>query len=374
LKKLSFPLMVCLVLHVSLFGQVTNNVEPLKDKGFERKSNFNVEELKVRWKKAALENCPGVPCALLPNPPTNIIASPGNTSASITFVAPIITGASPIKLYTVTSSPGSITATGVSSPIIVTGLSNGTPYTFTVVATNEIGNSASSIVSTTVTPFFICSTSTITDIDNNTYNTVLIGNQCWTKQNLKVTKYNDGTPVTLDATQTSPGDGTSLTWKNRTAGAYTIYDNETSTGANAMTYGFLYNAYAAKGVDVSGSTTYKNLCPEGWHVPLIEEWKLLETFLGTFISSSFSGNALKSNESLWNINTGTDDFFFSARPAGTRNASGIFQDIREGAIFWSVKWFPTSAERLQLKGARGSVSIGGTDTKSLGASVRCLKD
>ncbi|MFN9680098.1 MAG: hypothetical protein ACK56V_00630, partial [Bacteroidota bacterium] len=88
-----------------------------------------------------------------------------------------------------------------------------------------------------VTPAFACGTSTITDVDGNVYNTVSIGTQCWTKQNLKVTKYNDGTVIPLNNTYTS---GTvSTVWQGLTTGAYTIYGNEASSGTNATNYGFL---------------------------------------------------------------------------------------------------------------------------------------
>jgi uncharacterized protein (TIGR02145 family) len=296
LKKLSFPLTVCLVLHVSLFGQVTNNVEPQKENGFDRKSNFNVEELKVRWKKAALENCPGVPC-------------------------------------------------------------------------------------------FTCGSSVISDIDGNTYNTVLIGNQCWTRENLKVTKYNDGTSVTLDATQTSPGDGTSPTWENRTAGAYTIYDNETSSGVNATNYGFLYNWYAAKGVVSTGSTAYKNLCPTGWHVPLDAEWTILikELDPSQLVNSSnvltmkgaqstSAGGKLKANSTLWRTNTGTNNYLFSGLPGGYRDYDGAFYYDSFFANFWSATESSISEawQRSLLHGA--SSILRNTDTKNYGLSVRCLKD
>ena len=73
-------------------------------------------------------------------------------SASVSFTAPASTGGSPITGYTVTSTPGNITATGTTSPIIVTGLTNGTAYTFTVHATNANGNGPESVASNSVTP------------------------------------------------------------------------------------------------------------------------------------------------------------------------------------------------------------------------------
>lgn len=74
-----------------------------------------------------------------------------STSVSVAFTPPTNTGGSPITSYTVTSSPGSITASGASSPITVTGLSSGTAYTFTVTATNAVGTSPASSASNSVT-------------------------------------------------------------------------------------------------------------------------------------------------------------------------------------------------------------------------------
>lgn len=65
----------------------------------------------------------------------------------------ISNGGSPITSYIVTSSPGGFTGTGNVSPIIVSGLTNGTAYTFTVVSVNSVGTSASSSPSNSVTPF-----------------------------------------------------------------------------------------------------------------------------------------------------------------------------------------------------------------------------
>ena len=73
-------------------------------------------------------------------------------SANVNFTPPVNVGGIPVDHYTVTSSPGGVTATGTSSPIRVGGLTNGTSYTFTVTATNSIGTSAASAASNSVTP------------------------------------------------------------------------------------------------------------------------------------------------------------------------------------------------------------------------------
>ncbi|MES2787677.1 MAG: sialate O-acetylesterase, partial [Pseudomonadota bacterium] len=87
-----------------------------------------------------------------PGAPTIGTATAGNASASIAFSAPASNGGSAITGYTLTSSPGGLTGTGASSPIVVAGLTNGTPYTFTATATNAIGTSAASAASNSVTP------------------------------------------------------------------------------------------------------------------------------------------------------------------------------------------------------------------------------
>jgi hypothetical protein len=87
-----------------------------------------------------------------PGAPTIGTATGGNATASVTFTAPASAGGSPITSYTVTSSPGSVTASGASSPITVTGLTNGTAYTFTVTATNAQGTGPASAASNSVTP------------------------------------------------------------------------------------------------------------------------------------------------------------------------------------------------------------------------------
>jgi hypothetical protein len=90
--------------------------------------------------------------AVPPGAPTIGTAAAGNGQATVTFTAPDNDGGSAITGYTVTSSPGNISAAGAASPITVTGLTNGTAYTFTVTATNEVGTGAASAASNSVTP------------------------------------------------------------------------------------------------------------------------------------------------------------------------------------------------------------------------------
>jgi len=90
--------------------------------------------------------------AVAPSAPTIGIATAGDAQASVAFTAPASNGGSAITAYTVASNPGGLTVTGASSPITVSGLTNGTAYTFTVTATNSVGTGAASAASNSVTP------------------------------------------------------------------------------------------------------------------------------------------------------------------------------------------------------------------------------
>lgn len=90
--------------------------------------------------------------AIVPGAPTIGTATAGNAQASVSFTAPASSGGSSITQYTATSSPGGFTGTGASTPITVTGLTNGTAYTFTVTATTSAGTGSASAPSNAVTP------------------------------------------------------------------------------------------------------------------------------------------------------------------------------------------------------------------------------
>lgn len=98
--------------------------------------------------------------AVAPGAPTVGTATAGDKQATVTFTAPANTGGAAVTGYTVTSSPGGLTATGAASPIVVTGLSNDTAYTFTVKATNSAGTSPASAASNSVTPIAALAVST----------------------------------------------------------------------------------------------------------------------------------------------------------------------------------------------------------------------
>ena len=98
--------------------------------------------------------------AVAPGAPTIGAVTAGYARASVAFSAPASTGGSAVTSYTVTSTVGSYTATGSSSPVIVTlpttsNPLNATAYYFTVTATNSAGTSARSSLSASVTPYTV---------------------------------------------------------------------------------------------------------------------------------------------------------------------------------------------------------------------------
>jgi uncharacterized protein (TIGR02145 family) len=190
---------------------------------------------------------------------------------------------------------------------------------------------------------------TMSDTVGNTYKTIQICNQSWMAENLKTTKYSDGTDIPLVKD--------SIAWADSSTAGYCWYNNEI---ANKNAYGALYNFYALE--------TGK-LCPEDWHVPTEEEWTVLFDCLG---GKSIAGSKLKEADyAHWQQpNMGaTNESGFTALPGGLRGSSGFF-DIHYGGVWWS-----SSVNRFYFYLNYDIDSIGTSNSgKRSGYSVRCLKD
>ncbi len=243
----------------------------------------------------------------------------------------------------------------------IAGLSPTTLYYVRAYATTSAGTAYGSPVSftTSAIPTFTCGISTVSDVDNNTYNTVQIGTQCWTQSNLKVSKYGNGDNI--------PTGLVNSAWQNTTSGAYAIYNNDP---VNDGLYGKLYNHYAV--------TDSRGLCPTGWHVPTDAEWTTLENHLG---GPSVSGGALKSTVMQptlggWNPpNTGaTNSSGFTALPGGLRFVNGGFDFMTLFGYWWSSSDLSGSnAWSRYLSTTNGDVGRN-SDGRAYGFSVRCCRD
>ncbi len=199
----------------------------------------------------------------------------------------------------------------------------------------------------------------ITDAENNTYKTVTIGTQTWMAENLKVTKYNDGTaiPNITDNTQ----------WSQLSTGAWSYYNNDV---ANNAKYGKLYNWYAVSKI----SNGNKNVCPTGWHVPTDAEWTVLTEYLS---GASVAGGKMKEvGTTSWNSpNTdATNTSLFTGLPGGSRYNNGYYYDVGGNGYWWSSTEDDIyDAWNRDLYGIDGDADRGSRG-KRAGLSVRCLRD
>jgi uncharacterized protein (TIGR02145 family) len=197
---------------------------------------------------------------------------------------------------------------------------------------------------------------TISDADNNTYNIIKISDQVWMTENLKTTKYNDGTNIPLVTDNTA--------WANLDAPGYCWYNNDSSS--YAQIYGALYNWLTVEA---------GKLCPTGWHVPTDAEWTTLTDYVG---GTSVAGGKLKETGiTHWKSpNTGaTNETGFTALPGGYRNYyEGAFNSIGNIGVWWSKSEYNTdSAWGRRMRYNYSDVSKAGYD-KAMGFSVRCVRD
>jgi uncharacterized protein (TIGR02145 family) len=194
------------------------------------------------------------------------------------------------------------------------------------------------------------------DIDGNIYHSAKIGTQVWMAENLRTTKYNDGTPI--------PNITDNNTWKALKSGAYADFENNP---ANSSIYGKLYNYYTV--VDA------RKLCPSGWHVPSYAEWTTLITYLG---GEMVAGAKLKeTGTSHWESpNDAADNSAgFTALPGGFRDDNGMFWDLEIYGNWWTSTENDTSNAYLRFIYCFGNyVSTLTSRSKTYGCSVRCLQN
>jgi uncharacterized protein (TIGR02145 family) len=143
----------------------------------------------------------------------------------------------------------------------------------------------------------------------------------------------------------------------RNTPAWCYYDNDTENGKK---YGKLYNWYAVN--DPRG------LAPEGYHIPNDNEWKAIENLLG-----KEPGKKLKSKNGWEHPGNGTDLIGFNALPGGYRDDYN-FIDITYSALFWCATEYNNFAWSRWLTSTAGLVYRANSFDKSVGASVRIIRD
>ena len=199
------------------------------------------------------------------------------------------------------------------------------------------------------------SLSTMTDSrDDHTYRIVTIGSQTWMAENLNY----------------------------KTDNSY-CYSNNAS---NCTKYGRLYTWAAAMdsagtwsvngkgcgyGKTCSPMFPVRGVCPTGWHLPTQTEWNTLFTAVG---GSSTAGTKLKSTTGWNSSGNGTDDYSFSALPAGDRDDDGYYYDEGNRAYFWSSTELSNNYAYYMDLSCNYDDAYLSYDYKGNGFSVRCVKD
>ena len=213
---------------------------------------------------------------------------------------------------------------------------------------------------------------TVVDIDGNVYQAVQIGNQVWMAENLRTTKYNNGTEI--------PHVTDNAEWGNLSTAAYCYYNN-TSNADIIKKYGALYNWHVVN---------TKKLAPSGWHVSDTTDWNILKFYLianGYNWDGTTSGNKIAKSlaaQTDWSSDTGqgvigndltkNNRSGFSALGGGFRSDTGGFLTQNRHGIWWC-------SEVQSASGAWYSRLYYNTDYlfelnchKNTGCSVRLVKD
>jgi len=240
----------------------------------------------------------------------------------------------------------------------------------------QVIDSLGLIVDTSITHLgFYCGSSTVTDFDGNTYNTVKIGQQCWMKENLRCTHYADGTAIPFNGSESNTDP---------------YYYDYSSSSIPLAQRGYLYNWPAAMHGAASSNTNPSNVqgvCPTGWHLPSDAEWTQLTDYVGSQSEYTCGGNsnnigkALASTEG-W-INSGNDCTVgnnpaannatgFSAVPAGGCHGPS-FYDAGLTAYFWSSSENYSGYACYRCLGYFYAYVARGNRNKYDGYSVRCLR-
>jgi uncharacterized protein (TIGR02145 family) len=263
------------------------------------------------------------------------------------------------------ASPSTVTGnTGTDISADISNLKAGTTYHFRVKAVNSLGEVYGSDKSYTTI---------FADVDDNVYTAVTIGTQVWMKENLKTTKYNDGTSITLVTDDTE--------WYELTTPSYCWYNNDQSQFG--ITYGALYNWY---------TINTGKLCPAGWHVPTDAEWTIMENYL---ISNGFNydgtteGNKYAKSLAatiLWTSSdqtgaVGNTDYpekrnlnGFTALPGGLRNERGSFSSLSYDSQWWSASEHYSTDAWFRAIDFEYCGVIRGYHAQKYGKSVRCVRD
>lgn len=198
-------------------------------------------------------------------------------------------------------------------------------------------------------------TGTVTDIDSNTYKTITIANKVWMAENLRVTTYNDGTPIVREEN--------SDLWRTITTPIYSGYRNSIHPDT-IVPYGNIYNWHVVN---------TQKICPVGWHVFSNEEWNTMIETLGSIYTA---GNILKAKGTdYWQApnDKATDAIGFKALPSGFMYHVGVFSGLGTYSYWWTTDAIDEAYSRSVFVSTETYVSYF-DGPKYNGYAIRCVKN
>jgi uncharacterized protein (TIGR02145 family) len=206
---------------------------------------------------------------------------------------------------------------------------------------------------------------TVTDADGNVYQTIKMGNQTWMLENLKTTKFNDGTPINLwsfgQKWYYAPLPQANYQLAS-TEDLNKVYTEPLQDGY----YGAVYNEFAIK----SGK-----LAPKGWRIPTAQDFKELETYVASQGHAGQEATALKSSKG-WNtsVGNGTDNFGFNGLPCGYVTAFGTSTGTEIICTWATFNEDTVNNTRTVINLTEQSTIQFIQNNVSLGAAIRCIKE
>lgn len=199
---------------------------------------------------------------------------------------------------------------------------------------------------------------TMTDVEGNSYKTIQIGNQTWMAENLRTTKYNDGSNI-------HRGIADSAWYYTSAEGIYYTYNDTRNTDTTRI-MGMLYSWYAVN---------TDKLAPNGWHIPTQAEWDELVTYLGG--TNTAGGKMKETGFTHWgdpNLDA-TNESGFTALPAGRMYPIGsTYTHYSFAAWFWSTTSYSAGEAIYCGLDHTNAVASRYHSQKIYGYSVRCVKD
>ena len=231
----------------------------------------------------------------------------------------------------------------------LTGLTSNTTYFVRAYATSKTATVYGNELSFTTPVDHSGEKGTVSDIEGNVYQTIGIGSQIWTAENMRTTSLKNDTSILIAKCY--------RIWNFLTSPGYCWYNNDESFGS---TYGALYNWY---------TVNTGKLCPSGWHVPDEVEWTLLETFLGG--GTIAAGKMMTPGSPV----TGETNLSgFSAIPSGYRGDLATFLNSGENCLFWTSSSSSADKAVYRCLNFKNNTLTAGSVSIVWGASVRCVKN